>query len=87
MEESRGLTVSQFLRGILVAAILVIAGWVLYTIRGTLVPFGIAFVVSYLLMPVVDYLESQRQHLSSLPFSIILAIILKDLHSFWDINH
>ncbi|HCK11593.1 MAG TPA: hypothetical protein DHW45_17095 [Candidatus Latescibacteria bacterium] len=60
MEESRGLTVSQFLRGILVAAILVISGWVLYTIRGTLVPFGIAFGVSYLLMPVVDYLESQR---------------------------
>ena len=61
MEETRaGLSVSHFLRGILVAAILVLAAWLLYTIRGTLMPFGIAFVLSYLLVPVVDYLESHR---------------------------
>ena len=62
MEETRSasLTVSQFLRGVLVAATLVVAAWVLYMIRGILMPFGIAFVLSYLLVPVVDYLESHR---------------------------
>jgi len=60
VEESRGLTISQFLRGILVALVLAGAGWLLYTIRGTLMPFGVAFVLSYLLVPVVDYLESHR---------------------------
>ena len=34
--------------------------WFLYTIRSTLVPFFIAFVLSYFLMPVVDFLESHR---------------------------
>ena len=34
--------------------------WFLYTIRSTLVPFFIAFVLSYFLMPVVDFLESYR---------------------------
>ena len=61
MEETRGgLSVSQFLRGVMVAIVIVVAAWILYTIWGTLMPFAIAFVLSYLLMPVVDYLESYR---------------------------
>jgi len=61
VEEARGsLTVSQFLRAVLIAAVLVSAVWILYTIRATLMPFGIAFVMSYLLVPIVDYMESHR---------------------------
>jgi predicted PurR-regulated permease PerM len=75
VEEARGLTVSQFLRGVLVAAALVSAGWILYTIRGTLMPFGIAFVLSYLLVPVVDYLESHRLNRMAGTGLVLLSII------------
>lgn len=75
MEETRGLTVSQFMRGTLVALILVTVGWILYTIRGTLMPFGIAFVLSYLLVPVVDYLESHRVNRIAGTALVLVSII------------
>jgi len=70
-----GLTVSQFLRGVLIAVVLVSAGWILYTIRGTLMPFGIAFVLSYLLIPVVDYLESHRVNRMAGTALVLVSII------------
>jgi predicted PurR-regulated permease PerM len=76
MEEGRGgLSVSQFLRGVLIAAVLVTAGWILYTIRGSLMPFGIAFVLSYLLVPVVDYLESHRINRMAGTALVLVSII------------
>ena len=76
MEEARGgLTVSQFLRAVLVATILVITGWILYTIRATLMPFGIAFVLSYLLVPVVDYLESHRVNRMAGSAMVLVSLI------------
>lgn len=61
MEEPRGdISVSQFLRAVLIAGVLLGGAWVIYTIRGTLLPFGLAFVLSYILVPVVDYMESHR---------------------------
>lgn len=77
MEEQRsaGLSVSQFLRGVLIALILAAAGWILYTIRGTLMPFGIAFVLSYLLVPVVDYLESHRVNRMAGTAIVLVSII------------
>ncbi len=42
------------------SSLLCVIGWLLYTIRSTLAPFFIAFVLSYLLMPLVDLLESYR---------------------------
>jgi predicted PurR-regulated permease PerM len=60
-EQQRGdISVSQFLRAVLVAGVLFGGGWVIYTIGGTLLPFGLAFVLSYILVPVVDYMESHR---------------------------
>jgi predicted PurR-regulated permease PerM len=51
--------VPQILRLILVLILLALAGWLVYLIRQTLLPFGIAFVLSYILMPIVDRLESR----------------------------
>jgi len=75
VEETRGLSVSQFLRGLLVAVTLVVAAWILWTIRGTLMPFGIAFVLSYLLVPVVDYLESHRVNRMAGTVLVLVSII------------
>lgn len=62
MNESRsgGMNVSHIVRIVLFVSVICIFAWLVYTIRSTLLPFGIAFVLSYLLMPLVDYLESHR---------------------------
>lgn len=57
---SGGMNVSQIVRLVLFVLALGVFGWLIFTIRSTLLPFGIAFVLSYLLMPLVDYLESHR---------------------------
>ncbi len=54
-----GMGMAQILRIVLLLVFLVVAGWLVYTIRGTLLPFGIAFVLSYVLMPLVDRMESR----------------------------
>jgi predicted PurR-regulated permease PerM len=62
MNESRsgGMNVSQIVRLVLFVSAVCVVAWLFYTIRSTLLPFAIAFVLSYLLMPLVDYLESHR---------------------------
>ncbi|MDP6777848.1 MAG: AI-2E family transporter [Candidatus Latescibacteria bacterium] len=54
-----GMSVTQILRIVVLLLILVFAGWLIYTIRGTLLPFGVAFVLSYVLMPLVDRMEAR----------------------------
>jgi predicted PurR-regulated permease PerM len=54
-----GMGVPQILRIILMMILLALAGWLIYTIRQTLLPFGIAFVLSYILTPLVDRLEAR----------------------------
>ena len=39
--------------------LLALVAWLIYTIRQTLLPFGIAFVLSYILTPLVDRLEAK----------------------------
>ena len=57
---SSGMGTAQILRIVIFLSLIVVAAWLLYTIRGTLAPFFLAFVLSYLLMPLVDFLESHR---------------------------
>jgi predicted PurR-regulated permease PerM len=60
MNASRsGMNVPQILTILLVLLMLGLAGWLLYAIRQTLLPFGIAFFLSYVLMPLVDRMESR----------------------------
>lgn len=54
-----GMSVTQILRIVILLLILVCAGWLIYTIRGTLLPFGVAFVLSYVLTPLVDRMEAR----------------------------
>lgn len=52
---------SSLSHGMRVAFVLILAAlslWLLYTIRDTLVPFLVAFVLSYILAPIVDRLEA-----------------------------
>ena len=57
---SGGMGTAQILRIVIFFGLIVVAVWLLYTIRNTLAPFFLAFVLSYLLMPLVDLLESYR---------------------------
>ena len=54
-----GMGVPQILRIILMLILLALVAWLIYTIRQTLLPFGIAFVLSYILTPLVDRLEAK----------------------------
>jgi len=55
----RNLGLAQILRIVVLLVVIVVAGWLLYTIRGTLLPFVLAFVLSYILTPMVDHMESR----------------------------
>ncbi len=59
---SGGMGGTQILRIVIFFAMFIAVGWLLYTIRSTLAPFFLAFVLSYLLMPIVNFLESYRVH-------------------------
>ena len=71
---SGGLGTAQILRIVIFLGLIVVAVWLLYTIRSTLVPFFIAFVLSYFLMPVVDFLESHRLNRLIAVVVVLLAV-------------
>ena len=64
----------QVLRLLALLGAMVVMGWLVYTIRGTLLPFVVAFVLSYILMPLVDYLESHRIHRLAAVAGVLLGI-------------
>ena len=71
---SGGLGTAQILRIVIFLGLIVVMIWLLYTIRSTLVPFFIAFVLSYFLMPVVDFLESHRLNRLIAVVVVLLAV-------------
>ncbi len=71
---SGGLGTAQILRIVIFLGLIIVAVWLLYTIRSTLVPFFIAFVLSYFLMPVVDFLESHRLNRLIAVVVVLLAV-------------
>ncbi|MXX13725.1 MAG: AI-2E family transporter [Gemmatimonadetes bacterium] len=71
---SGGLGTAQILRIVIFLGLIVVMIWLLYTIRSTLVPFFIAFVLSYFLMPVVDFLESHRLNRLVAVVVVLLAV-------------
>ncbi|MDA0710887.1 MAG: AI-2E family transporter, partial [bacterium] len=76
MNESRsgGMTIAQVVRIVLFVLAISVLVWLVYTIRGTLLPFGIAFVLSYLLMPLVDYLESHRINRLTAAIGVMITV-------------
>ena len=71
---SGGLGTAQILRIVIFLGLIVVMVWLLYTIRSTLLPFFIAFVLSYFLMPVVDFLESHRLNRLIAVVVVLLAV-------------
>ena len=71
---SGGLGTAQILRIVIFLSLIVVMIWLLYTIRSTLVPFFVAFVLSYFLMPVVDFLESHRLNRLIAVVVVLLAV-------------
>ena len=71
---SGGMSTAQILRIVIFLGLIVVMLWLLYTIRSTLVPFFIAFVLSYFLMPVVDFLESHRLNRLIAVVVVLLAV-------------
>lgn len=71
---SGGLGTAQILRIVIFLGLIVVMIWLLYTIRSTLVPFFVAFVLSYFLMPVVDFLESHRLNRLVAVVVVLLAV-------------
>ena len=64
----------QILRIVIFFVLIATTAWLLYTIRSTLAPFLIAFVLSYLLMPLVDFLESYRVNRRIAVAGVLLAV-------------
>lgn len=60
MEPTRGgQGLAPMLRFLVLTALFLVGIWLIYTIRDTLLPFAIAFFLSYVLAPLVDRLESR----------------------------
>lgn len=77
MEETHlDLNLSQFLRMVMTVVALVGGVWLIWQIRGTLLPFGLAFVLSYLLVPVVNHLEFKRRINRIASVTIVLVSIV-----------
>lgn len=75
------LTPVQRWRAVLVAVLLIIVGWLLYSASSSLFPFIVGIFLIYLLMPIVDYLDERmpkwlREHRISRPLSILLVYAL-----------
>ena len=64
----------QILRIVIFVVLIAVVGWLLYTIRSTLAPFFLAFVLSYLLMPLVDFLESYRLNRLLAVVAVLMAV-------------
>lgn len=71
---SGGMSTAQILRIVIFLGLIVVMIWLLYTIRNTLAPFFLAFVLSYLLMPLVDFLESYRLNRLVAVVVVLLAL-------------
>lgn len=69
-----GMRAVQILRIVIFFLLIAATAWLLYTIRSTLAPFLIAFVLSYLLMPLVDFLESYRVNRRIAVAGVLLAV-------------
>lgn len=71
---SSGMRAVQILRIAIFVVLIAVAGWLFYTIRSTLAPFFIAFVLSYLLMPLVDFLESYHVNRRIAVAGVLMAV-------------
>ena len=71
---SSGMRAVQILRIVIFVVLIAVVGWLLYTIRSTLAPFFLAFVLSYLLMPLVDFLESYRLNRLLAVVAVLMAV-------------
>ncbi|HSF31348.1 MAG TPA: AI-2E family transporter [Candidatus Tectomicrobia bacterium] len=62
-------------RGIYVAGVILIAGYVVYWLRGVLTPILLAFIIAYILDPLVDQLESWKVPRPA-GIAIVLGVVL-----------
>lgn len=60
-----------FTRGVYVAALVLIAGWIVYQLRAVLTPLFLAFAIAYVLDPLVDLLERLK-----LPRAVAIVLVM-----------
>lgn len=58
-------------RFLLLIALVVLLGWIGYSLRGILIPLVFAFIVAYVFNPLVDYLQNRR-----IPRPVTIALLL-----------
>lgn len=71
----RPITFDSFIRGLLVVLVLVALGWLLNTLSSVLLPFFIAWLLAYLMYPLVKFLQYQCRLRFRVP-CIILAFVI-----------
>ncbi len=69
------ITFDRFIRGLIVVAILLLAGWLITRLSTVLLPFFIAWLLAYLLYPMVRFLQ-YRCKLRNRVVSILVALLL-----------
>lgn len=69
------ITFDRFIRGLIALLLIALAGGLLYFLSGVLIPFFVAWVVAYLLYPVVRFLQ-YRCHFRNRILSIIVTLII-----------
>ena len=69
------ITFDRFIRGLIALLLIATAGGMLYFLSGVLIPFFVAWVIAYLLYPVVRFLQ-YRCHFNNRILSIIVTLIV-----------
>ena len=72
---SKEINFDRFVRGLLVLALIVGAGWLINYLSAALIPFFVAWVIAYLLFPIVNFLQVKCR-LKNRLLSIIVTLML-----------
>ena len=72
---SKEINFDRFVRGLLVLALIVGAGWLINYLSAALIPFFVAWVIAYLLFPIVSFLQVKCR-LKNRLLSIIVTLML-----------
>lgn len=72
---TKEITFDRFVRGLLVLALIVGAGWLINYLSAALIPFFVAWVIAYLLFPIVSFLQVKCR-LKNRLLSIIVTLML-----------
>lgn len=72
---SKEINFDRFVRGVIFLALIVGVGWLINYLSAALIPFFVAWVIAYLLFPIVNFLQVKCR-LKNRLLSIIVTLML-----------